>query len=95
MFRSALLRTQLRTALPAFRPLAARPVVPLSASASASSSLLVKSRSYAASAGLSKGDIEGRVMEVMKTFEKVDGGKVGSGRVYLWSMAMGYLVIER
>jgi NADH dehydrogenase (ubiquinone) 1 alpha/beta subcomplex 1 len=35
-------------------------------------------RGYADAAGLSKSDIEGRVMEVMKTFEKVDGGKVGS-----------------
>lgn len=34
-------------------------------------------RTYAASAGLSRSDIESRVMEVMKTFEKVDGGKVG------------------
>jgi NADH dehydrogenase (ubiquinone) 1 alpha/beta subcomplex 1 len=35
-------------------------------------------RGYAASAGLSKDDISSRVLEVMKTFEKVDGGKVGS-----------------
>lgn len=34
-------------------------------------------RSYAAAAGLSKDQISERVLEVMKTFEKVDGGKVG------------------
>lgn len=34
-------------------------------------------RGYAAAAGLSKDDISSRVLEVMKTFEKVDGGKVG------------------
>lgn len=33
-------------------------------------------RFYAASAGLSKSDIESRVMDVLKTFEKVNPGKV-------------------
>jgi NADH dehydrogenase (ubiquinone) 1 alpha/beta subcomplex 1 len=37
----------------------------------------LSARGYAASAGLSKDDISSRVLEVMKTFEKVDGGKVG------------------
>nr|XP_031864376.1 acyl carrier protein [Kwoniella shandongensis]KAA5531448.1 acyl carrier protein [Kwoniella shandongensis] len=34
------------------------------------------SRSYAASAGLSKDDISSRVLDVLKSFEKVDGGKL-------------------
>jgi hypothetical protein len=33
-------------------------------------------RGYAAAAGISKEDIQSRVLDVMKTFEKVDGGKV-------------------
>lgn len=33
-------------------------------------------RFYAASAGLSKSDIEARVVDVLKTFEKVDPSKV-------------------
>lgn len=35
-------------------------------------------RFYAASAGLSKSDIETRVVDVLKTFEKVDPSKVRS-----------------
>ena len=80
MFRTALLRSQLRTlATPAFRPIALPRAAAVSAIRPVSASLLVKSRSYADAAGLSKSDIEGRVMEVMKSFEKVDGGKVGVG----------------
>jgi hypothetical protein len=45
---------------------------------------LLAQRGYADAAGLSKSDIEGRVMEVMKTFEKVDGGKVGSWVGFGW-----------
>lgn len=33
-------------------------------------------RFYAASAGLSKSDIESRILDVLKTFEKVDPSKV-------------------
>ena len=33
-------------------------------------------RFYAASAGLSKSDIESRIADVLKTFEKVDPAKV-------------------
>ncbi|KAK8858750.1 acyl carrier protein [Kwoniella newhampshirensis] len=37
---------------------------------------LAISRSYAAAAGLSKDDISSRVLDVLKSFEKVDGGKL-------------------
>ncbi|KAG8706775.1 hypothetical protein FRC12_020301 [Ceratobasidium sp. 428] len=33
-------------------------------------------RSYSAAAGLSKADIQTRVLDVLKTFEKVDGAKL-------------------
>lgn len=67
MFRSAIptLRVVSRSALASARPaplaFARQPIV---------------ARTYAAAAGLKRSDIEERVMEVMKTFEKVDGGKV-------------------
>jgi hypothetical protein len=64
----------LRSALPSARPsafaAAARFLQPIAA------------RTYAAAAGLSRSDIESRVMEVMKTFEKVDGGKVRLGLLF-------------
>lgn len=69
MFRSAILRSQ----LPAFRSAALASVRP----AVARPTPVFLSRGYAAAAGLSKDDISSRVLEVMKSFEKVDGGKVG------------------
>jgi NADH dehydrogenase (ubiquinone) 1 alpha/beta subcomplex 1 len=72
MFRAAL--PALRSSLPAARFALARPVARAPAPIVAA-----KWRAYSAAAGLSKDDISSRVMEVMKTFEKVDGGKVGSG----------------
>ncbi|KAH8916239.1 acyl carrier protein [Atractiella rhizophila] len=40
--------------------------------------LLNASRLYSASAGLSKGDIETRVLDVLKSFEKVDPQKIST-----------------
>ena len=71
MFRAAL--PALRSALPSARPSAF--------AAAARFQQPIAARTYAAAAGLSRSDIESRVMEVMKTFEKVDGGKV---RLGLW-----------
>lgn len=68
MFRSAILRSQLPTLRSAVRPIAASALRPAP---------IAFSRTYAAAAGLSKDDISSRVLEVMKSFEKVDGGKVG------------------
>ncbi|WVR06508.1 acyl carrier protein [Kwoniella sp. DSM 27419] len=70
MFRSL---PVLRSALPSLRasvaPLAlARPV--------AQPATFIKARGYAAAAGLSKDDITSRVMDVLKSFEKVDGAKL-------------------
>ena len=47
---------------------APRPAVTLS---------LLQSRTYASGAGLDKDTITARVLELLKSFEKVDGGKVG------------------
>ena len=67
MFRSVILRAPLRAASFAL----ARPSVVIRPAP------IALARGYAASAGLAKDDISSRVLEVMKTFEKVDGGKVG------------------
>ncbi len=74
-----------RTALPTIRALALRPttITPLLIRPRGQQLLRqtpasLKWRGYAAAAGLSKEDISSRVMDVMKTFEKVDGGKVGA-----------------
>lgn len=69
MFRTAILRSA-----PSFR-IATTPLI-RPALTFARPTLTLASRGYAASAGLSKDDISSRVLEVMKTFEKVDGGKV-------------------
>lgn len=61
----------------AVRPLARASVVRASPMAMARFAQPIAVRSYAAAAGLSKDQISERVLEVMKTFEKVDGGKVG------------------
>lgn len=71
---NTMFRTAIAKAAPSFRVAAAplaRPTLSLARPT------LVAVRGYAASAGLSKDDISSRVLEVMKTFEKVDGGKVG------------------
>ncbi|CAD6566345.1 MAG: hypothetical protein TREMPRED_002491 [Tremellales sp. Tagirdzhanova-0007] len=57
---------------PTFAPVLVRPQASLLLQSSSS----FKCRGYAASAGLDKSDISARVMDVMKTFEKVDGGKL-------------------
>ena len=76
LFRPATASLRLRLPLAA-APLRRSPVLALQASATLSAK-----RSYAAAAGLSKDDIQSRVLEVMKTFEKVDGGKVGHCRFF-------------
>ena len=69
-----------RAALPALRSLPLRRTTPLlrpQAVSSVQTPAALKWRAYAAASGLSQEDISARVMDVMKTFEKVDGGKVG------------------
>jgi len=68
-------RTAIAKAAPSFR-VASAPLIRPTLSF-ARPALTLSARGYAASAGLSKDDISSRVLEVMKTFEKVDGGKVG------------------
>jgi NADH dehydrogenase (ubiquinone) 1 alpha/beta subcomplex 1 len=51
-------------------------VVPMSARAMAFTRPAFVYRSYSAAAGLTKDDIQSRVMEVMKSFEKVNPSKV-------------------
>lgn len=59
-------------------PLAiARPAAPV-ARVAAVAPRFAPLRFYAASAGLSKSDIESRIFDVLKTFEKVDPSKVRS-----------------
>jgi NADH dehydrogenase (ubiquinone) 1 alpha/beta subcomplex 1 len=67
-------RTAIAKAAPSFR-VASAPLIRPTLSF-ARPALTLSARGYAASAGLSKDDISSRVLEVMKTFEKVDGGKV-------------------
>lgn len=69
MFTAAL-RTASRSVAPraGFRMAAASPAASLRP--------ILLARGYA-SAGLSRDDITARVLDVLKTFEKVDGGKVG------------------
>lgn len=43
-------------------------------------------RSYSAAAGLSQSDIQTRVLDVLKSFEKVDAAKVG---FYSWAVCGG------
>lgn len=56
---------------------AARPVV-ASRLALAARSRIVPRAAFSAAAGLSKEDITTRVLDVLKSFEKVDGAKVSS-----------------
>ena len=67
-------RTAIAKAAPSFRVASAALIRPTLSFARPA--LTLSARGYAASAGLSKDDISSRVLEVMKTFEKVDGGKV-------------------
>jgi hypothetical protein len=72
----AMFRLALKTAS---RSAAARATAPIASSSfrqSAAPSILSLSRSYASGGGLGKDEISGRIMEVLKSFEKVDGGKV-------------------
>jgi hypothetical protein len=71
---TTMFRTAIAKAAPSFR-VASAPLIRPTLSF-ARPALTLSARGYAASAGLSKDDISSRVLEVMKTFEKVDGGKV-------------------
>ncbi|KAI9634685.1 acyl carrier protein-like protein [Dioszegia hungarica] len=81
MFRAAL--PALRSALPSARPSA------FAAAARFQQPIAV--RTYAAAAGLSRSDIESRVMEVMKTFEKVDGGKLSASATFTSDLGLDSL----
>lgn len=63
-----------RAAIPAFRAVARSSVI--AARPVAQTQRIAGQRWYAASAGLDKEQITSRVLEVLKGFEKVDGGKV-------------------
>ncbi|KAJ9094976.1 hypothetical protein QFC21_005769 [Naganishia friedmannii] len=66
-----------RAAVPTFRAVARTAAVrPTTLLASRQTPIAAAQRWYAASAGLDKEQITSRVMEVMKGFEKVDGGKL-------------------
>ena len=66
--------TMLRSILPTLRATALRATALPTTSVSAAS--LNRWRAYSAAAGLSRSDIQSRVLDVLKSFEKVDGGKV-------------------
>ncbi|WVO18107.1 acyl carrier protein [Cryptococcus depauperatus] len=72
----------LRTAAPAFRPLPAT---------FAFSRPLLLSRNYAAAAGLSKEDITARVLEVLKSFEKVDSAKLTNNAAFTTDLGLDSL----
>ncbi|KAJ9108161.1 hypothetical protein QFC20_003522 [Naganishia adeliensis] len=63
-----------RAAIPAFRAVARSSVI--AARPVAQTQRIAGQRWYAASAGLDKEQITSRVLEVLKGFEKVDGGKL-------------------
>lgn len=65
-----------RTALPAFRAIARSTAAPAVARPAFVAQRIAGQRFYAASAGLDKEQITSRVLDVLKGFEKVDGGKV-------------------
>jgi hypothetical protein len=66
--------TMLRSILPTLRATTLRATALPTTSVSAAS--LNRWRAYSAAAGLSRSDIQSRVLDVLKSFEKVDGGKV-------------------
>lgn len=66
-----------RAAIPTFRAIArSTATAAVRPQALAAQRIVVGQRWYAASAGLDKEQITSRVLEVLKGFEKVDGGKV-------------------
>ncbi len=71
----AALRTAAASLVRARAPLALARAAPV-ARAAAVAPRFTPVRFYAASAGLSKSDIESRIVDVLKTFEKVDPSKV-------------------
>ena len=75
-----------RAAIPAFRAVARSSVI--AARPVAQTQRIAGQRWYAASAGLDKDQITSRVLEVLKGFEKVDGGKVSLESVWLSSLGI-------
>ncbi|GAK61862.1 acyl- carrier protein [Moesziomyces antarcticus] len=73
----AALRTAAASLVRARAPLALARAAPV-ARAAAVAPRFTPVRFYAASAGLSKSDIESRIVDVLKTFEKVDPSKVAT-----------------
>ncbi|GFZ44990.1 Putative acyl carrier protein, mitochondrial [Saitozyma sp. JCM 24511] len=70
MLRSVLPALRASRSIAIARPMAFRAALTLPSASP------VGARGYAAAAGISKEDIQSRVLDVMKTFEKVDGGKL-------------------
>jgi NADH dehydrogenase (ubiquinone) 1 alpha/beta subcomplex 1 len=65
-----------RAAIPTFRAIARSTTAAAAVRPQAAQRIVLGQRWYAASAGLDKEQITSRVLEVLKGFEKVDGGKV-------------------
>ncbi|KAK4683484.1 NADH dehydrogenase (ubiquinone) 1 alpha/beta subcomplex 1, acyl-carrier protein, partial [Tremellales sp. Uapishka_1] len=76
MFRSVLPTVRRSLLAPAVLPRAAR-VSPI--------------RSYSAAAGLDKSAIQSRVLEVLKSFEKVDGGKLSATSAFTSDLGLDSL----
>lgn len=74
MFRVAL-KSISRSAIPKTAPVAARQSL-IQPTGLARSSAVVAQRTYASGGGLSRSEIESRVLDILKSFEKVNGGKV-------------------
>nr|XP_019045427.1 acyl carrier protein [Kwoniella bestiolae CBS 10118]OCF24357.1 acyl carrier protein [Kwoniella bestiolae CBS 10118] len=77
----------LRSALPSLRPqlrsTAVRAIKP--------QKVVFQYRSYAAAAGLSKDDITSRVLDVLKSFEKVDSTKLTPGASFTSDLGLDSL----
>jgi hypothetical protein len=78
----AALRTAAASLVRARAPLTLARAAPV-ARAAAVAPRFTPVRFYAASAGLSKSDIESRIVDVLKTFEKVDPSKVCTSLSFL------------
>ncbi|WWC96296.1 acyl carrier protein [Kwoniella sp. B9012] len=77
----------LRSALPSLRPTLRATAV----SAIKPQKVVFQYRSYAAAAGLSKDDITSRVLDVLKSFEKVDSTKLTPGASFTSDLGLDSL----
>ncbi|OCF57058.1 acyl carrier protein [Kwoniella mangroviensis CBS 10435] len=77
----------LRSALPSLRPTLRATAV----SAIKPQNVVFQYRSYAAAAGLSKDDITSRVLDVLKSFEKVDSTKLTPGASFTSDLGLDSL----